>query len=50
MIELTNPFPVVSAKILGVGVDIVIENTDTGINLCVTIDAVVWSRCWKWQR
>jgi hypothetical protein len=47
---LNNPLSLLSAKILGVGVEIVVENVDGKVHLCVTINAVVWEKCWKWPK
>ena len=45
---LNNPLSVLSAKILGVGIEIFVENIDGKVHVCATVNAVVWERCWKW--
>ncbi len=44
--KLIDPLSIVSVKIIGVGFDISLERIAGILHLCLTIDAVAWSKCW----
>jgi hypothetical protein len=49
MIELNNPLPLLSAKILGFGIELVYEHHDDSRDkLCLTIEAIAWKYCKVW--
>ena len=43
---LNNPLPLLSAKILGVGIEVTVERVDDKTRFCVTVEAIVWTKCW----
>lgn len=45
---LNNPLVLISAKILGVGIEIRFENVGGVKKLCLQIDAITWSYCKGW--
>ena len=48
MLTLNNPLALVSAKILGVGVDLTVVREDEKYKLCLQVEAVTWSWCKVW--
>ncbi len=48
--KLNNPLVLVSAKVLGVGIEIYVERVDDMTMLCVVVEAVIWSKCWSWGK
>ncbi len=47
--EINNPLPILSAKFLGVGVEIIYEHYDEGGGaFCVAVEAVMFKWCKKW--
>jgi hypothetical protein len=45
-IELNNPLPILSAKLLGVGIEITVEREDEITQFCIKVEAIVWTKCW----
>lgn len=50
MLKLNNPLVLVSAKLLGVGVELNFVRVDGAYKLCLGIEAVAWSYCKEWSR
>ncbi len=48
--NLNIPLVFVSAKVLGVGIEIYVERVDDMTMLCVVVEAVIWSKCWSWGK
>ena len=48
--KLNNPFVLLSAKIVGIGVNLEYMRTDAAHNLCLEVEAVAWRWCREWQR
>lgn len=48
MLSLNNPLVLVSAKILGVGIELRVEHVDGVKKLCFQVDAIAWSYCKEW--
>lgn len=47
---LNNPLSILSAKILGVGVELNIEHTDGTWTLCFIAEAIAWSYRKEWSK
>lgn len=47
--KLNDPLALVSLKLIGVGFDISLEKVAGIWHLCLTIDALAWSKCWMKQ-
>jgi hypothetical protein len=50
MLTLNNPLVLVSAKLLGVGVELRVEHVDDVWHLCLDIEAIAWSYCKAWGK
>lgn len=48
-IELNNPLPLLSAKFLGFGIELRLENIDGTFRLCLSIEAIIWNACKVWK-
>ncbi len=48
MLSLNNPLVLVSAKILGVGIELRVEHVDGVKKLCFQVDVIAWSYCKEW--
>lgn len=46
MTTLNNPLPILSLKFLGIGLEVTVEHIDNKVRFCVTVEAIVWSKCW----
>lgn len=48
--KINNPLVLLSAKLLGLGVELSVEHTDGVCKLCFVIEAVAWSYCKEWSK
>jgi hypothetical protein len=48
MLTLNNPLVLVSAKVLGVGIELRLEHVDGVRKICFQVDAIAWSYCKEW--
>lgn len=48
MLTLNNPLVLISAKLLGIGIQITFDHVDGIYNLCFEAEAVAWKYCKEW--
>lgn len=47
-ITLNNPLVLANITLLGVGMELRMDKVEYSWTVCLTIEALIWRKCWSW--